>query len=294
MATSAGSLRNGSARAGTPARAGLWPAGWTAALRRAARRAAGVMLILLAAAILVALLGYDGRDPSLDTASGRTPQNLLGLPGAYAADLLLALLGAAAFAPLVLPAVAGLRLAAGGTMPRWRRLAVLTAAGTVLLAAAIGGLVATISPYPAGWGGMTGLLAATLLAGLPAQRDPAGIADQPARSADRHQHQARRPTDRLDLRQTSATLPHQPADDRRDEQAMAEGRAGPPDRRQRRDIVAEQQQDQHGDARQNRAITPPCRSEHTLAGPICARERRRGYGHGHALRQRCGAGAPLH
>jgi S-DNA-T family DNA segregation ATPase FtsK/SpoIIIE len=59
----------------------------------------GVALGLAAVALLVALASYDALDPSLDTATLRTPTNLAGPPGAIAADLLLQGFGAAAILP---------------------------------------------------------------------------------------------------------------------------------------------------------------------------------------------------
>ena len=72
----------------------------------ARRRIAEVLAIALALAsitALVALVSYNVRDPSLDTATSATPTNLAGAPGAVLADLLIQGFGlAAALPPLAL------------------------------------------------------------------------------------------------------------------------------------------------------------------------------------------------
>src|ERR1700761_1579141 len=52
-------------------------------------RGAGLLLFLGSAAALVALLSYDSSDPSWNNATGNSTANLLGGPGALAADMLL-------------------------------------------------------------------------------------------------------------------------------------------------------------------------------------------------------------
>ena len=165
-----------SSRRGTPARAGLVPERWTAAGRRAVAVTLGIALILIAAAALVALIGYDPRDPSLNNASVRLPQNPAGGAGALFADLALTMAGFAAYALLPALAVAGARLAGTARVPRWRAMLVLTLAGTLLLAAAIGALVPGSETLPSGSGGATGLLAAKAMGSLPRL---AGVASGP-------------------------------------------------------------------------------------------------------------------
>jgi S-DNA-T family DNA segregation ATPase FtsK/SpoIIIE len=77
-------------------------AGTAAALRRHAIAAAGFGVLIAALLLLLTLLTYDPRDPSLDTAVAAGAHNLLGRDGAFIADLLRQLLGMAAF---LLPAV---------------------------------------------------------------------------------------------------------------------------------------------------------------------------------------------
>src|SRR3546814_3879699 len=56
-------------------------------LRRRAFEAAGFLFLVLAGALALAMASYDSLDPSLNSAAGRPTQNLLGGPGALAADI---------------------------------------------------------------------------------------------------------------------------------------------------------------------------------------------------------------
>ena len=75
------------------------------------KRVAGLALVGLAVLLVLALLGYDPRDPSLDTATASAPSNLLGLPGAATADLLVQFFGGAAWLLPASLAAFGARLA---------------------------------------------------------------------------------------------------------------------------------------------------------------------------------------
>src|SRR5690606_30805273 len=77
------------------ARGSILPADLTAALARRAAQVGGLVLIAAGIALAIALLSYDSTDPSLNRATAGPARNLLGLPGAYAADLLLQSLGIA-------------------------------------------------------------------------------------------------------------------------------------------------------------------------------------------------------
>ncbi|HUA77848.1 MAG TPA: DNA translocase FtsK 4TM domain-containing protein [Acetobacteraceae bacterium] len=70
-----------------------------ALIRRRLAELSGLALGLAAIAFLLALVSYDPRDPSLDTASGAVPHNLAGPVGAWIADLLLQGFGLAAVFP---------------------------------------------------------------------------------------------------------------------------------------------------------------------------------------------------
>ena len=79
-------------------------------LRRRLREVGGLALILLAGAVALALATWSVKDPSLSHATNAPIRNMLGMPGAVVADLLMQTLGVAAIA-LVLPiAIWGWRL----------------------------------------------------------------------------------------------------------------------------------------------------------------------------------------
>src|SRR5690242_2598400 len=119
-------------------------------------RASGLLLLLGALAGLLALATYNPVDASLDNATGRESLNWLQGPGATAADLLLQLIGLAAYVALGVPAMWGALALSGKGLARadWRALAWPT--GTVLLAAGLGGLPSPLL-LPAGAGGLVGL-----------------------------------------------------------------------------------------------------------------------------------------
>lgn len=59
----------------------------------------GILLCLLACALLAALVTYNSNDPSFNTATGQPPTNLLGMTGAVLSDTLLQGIGLAAILP---------------------------------------------------------------------------------------------------------------------------------------------------------------------------------------------------
>ena len=68
-------------------------------VRRRLSELGGLVLGLVALALLVALVSYDARDPSLNTATGRAAGNLAGPAGAALADVLLQGFGVAGALP---------------------------------------------------------------------------------------------------------------------------------------------------------------------------------------------------
>jgi S-DNA-T family DNA segregation ATPase FtsK/SpoIIIE len=136
-------------------------------LRRRLREIAGVTLVLAAILLGAALGSWSVQDPSLSHATVNPVRNLLGLPGAITADLMMQLLGLGALA-LVLPiAVWGWRLASHRALRReWLRIAVWVIG--VLLASTFASCVPASHawPLPAGLGGVIGdgLLRGALLA----------------------------------------------------------------------------------------------------------------------------------
>jgi S-DNA-T family DNA segregation ATPase FtsK/SpoIIIE len=70
-------------------------------LRRRAFEAGGFVLLALAALLAAMLISYTPGDPSLNAVTDMKPGNLLGVPGAYAADFLLQTFGLASVLPIV-------------------------------------------------------------------------------------------------------------------------------------------------------------------------------------------------
>jgi S-DNA-T family DNA segregation ATPase FtsK/SpoIIIE len=130
--------------------------------RRAATvRAGGAAMLALAIWFTLALTTFSISDPSLDTATIRTPENWAGFSGAIVADLALQLFGAAAMlfvAPLAIwGVVAALRGAPIETPPMfWARTALFPV--SLLAAAAFAACLPAPSTWPfvAGLGGVVG------------------------------------------------------------------------------------------------------------------------------------------
>jgi len=158
------------------ARGSFLPPDFTAALGRRAIQLGGLIVAGVGLALAVALLTYHSTDPSLNRAVAGPAHNLLGLPGAYAADLLLQSLGIAGALIALALMLWGWRLAGGGSVaPFWLRLTLLPIA---IVAAAIA--LSAVTP-PGGWplrsglGGVTGsLLLASIKTGLGSAGVPIG------------------------------------------------------------------------------------------------------------------------
>ncbi len=119
----------------------------------------GIAFAVAALVLLVALASYNPHDPSLNTATSRSPTNLAGLPGAMSADVLLQSFGAAA----ALPGIA--MLAWGFRVATRRPLRPLVRIFSTLLALPILAAVLALAPVPAwpttaGLGGAVGRLLA--------------------------------------------------------------------------------------------------------------------------------------
>jgi S-DNA-T family DNA segregation ATPase FtsK/SpoIIIE len=113
----------------------------------AAIRGAGLLVLVAAAAVLVALISYNPSDPSSDTATGHAATNLLGPLGATAANILLQYFGFAALAFLVPPIVWGTRAMLGKELGHAIRRVVAWPAATMFTAAGLG-----ILPRPESFG----------------------------------------------------------------------------------------------------------------------------------------------
>ena len=152
----------------------LWRDTMKAGAKRSSALIGAIALFTLTVAAVLAVGTYSGGDPSLNTAAGGPAQNLLGLPGAYLADLLLALAGlpVVLFAPVGI--VIGLRLWRGEPAGAWRRMLGGATLGIILMSAALAFVSSrSVLELPGGWGGIVGLTVANVahwvLGGLPGE-----------------------------------------------------------------------------------------------------------------------------
>ncbi len=135
----------------------LWSDDLRAAVRRRLAECGGVGLMTIAAMMIVALATWSVQDPSLSHATNAPVRNLLGVPGAICADLMMQLLGLASMY-LVLPVIVwGVRLIAhrqsGGY---WRRM-LFWIVGLLFATAFASCLPRTATwPLPTGLGGVVG------------------------------------------------------------------------------------------------------------------------------------------
>jgi len=135
----------------------LLPTGAPEFLLRRAIEMAGVLLSFAGATLALALVSYDPGDPSWSTAAGRDVQNLIGLPGATAADVFLQVLGVAAgLFPLLLFAWSW-RLFSHRGLPRlWWKLTVVPFALLLVAAFAASLPLPEMWPLEKGLGGWIG------------------------------------------------------------------------------------------------------------------------------------------
>jgi len=117
----------------------------------------GVALIVVAGALAAALGSWSVQDPSLSHATSAHVRNLLGVPGAIAADLLMQLIGVGALALILPVGVWGWRLITHRPLDRERWRLILWTAG-VLAATAFASCLPTgrAWPLPTGLGGVVG------------------------------------------------------------------------------------------------------------------------------------------
>ena len=144
----------------------LWRDTMKAGAKRSGALIGAIALFVFTLAAVLAIGTYTGTDPSLNTAAGGPVKNLLGTPGAWLADLLLAIGGL----PVVLLAPVGLivatRLWKGNPVGAWGRMLGGAALGVALMGTAF----AFVSSrpvldweLPGSWGGIVGLSVANLL-----------------------------------------------------------------------------------------------------------------------------------
>ena len=83
------------ATSAVPRKTAILPEGGRDFLRRRMMELVGIGVTALGMMLLVAIFTFSTSDPSLNHATGVTPNNLMGLPGAYVSDLLLQTFGLA-------------------------------------------------------------------------------------------------------------------------------------------------------------------------------------------------------
>ncbi len=128
-----------------------------AMLQRRLRELGGIALLSLAMIAALALASWSVDDPSLSHATDSHVHNLLGRPGAIAADLMMQLLGLGSLALLLPIAVWGYRLLGHRPLRRERLRVLLWLFGAVLAAAFASCLPRGIRwPLPCGLGGVVG------------------------------------------------------------------------------------------------------------------------------------------
>jgi S-DNA-T family DNA segregation ATPase FtsK/SpoIIIE len=128
-----------------------------AGLRRRARELSGLAMLAGGAALGLALATWSSRDPSLTHATNGPVRNLLGFPGASAADVLMQLLGLAAVALVIPVAIWGWRLLSRRPLGRERLRVFAWLLGFLATATFASCLPATASwPLPSGLGGVLG------------------------------------------------------------------------------------------------------------------------------------------
>src|SRR6266568_7394477 len=127
------------------------------ALRRRLRELGGAALIVLAVILALALATWSVQDPSFNHATNSPVRNLLGVPGAIVADLLMQLLGVAALAFILPVAIWGWRLLTHRPLKRERIRLLFWIFGVLLSAGCAAALPrSTAWPLPVGLGGVIG------------------------------------------------------------------------------------------------------------------------------------------
>jgi S-DNA-T family DNA segregation ATPase FtsK/SpoIIIE len=149
---------------------------WRIMLRRSLLRlgqiAASVLLCALAVFVTMALLGYHPSDPSMNTVAGPGFANLMGMPGAYASDFLLWLLGVPVGLIVPLMLISGRRMWYDQDMRGWQGQIGKCLAGIFLVGLALSLFQPNpLVGLPAGWGGIAGLVSARGLLSLAAMID---------------------------------------------------------------------------------------------------------------------------
>ncbi len=125
----------------------------------------------------LALVSYRPSDPSFSTAAGGPAKNWIGTIGSYGADALLSLAGPAVGLILPVVIVTAIRLWRDVPVSGWRRRVVMTTIGVMLVAIALALFrPGSLAGFPAGPGGVVGLVGGGAIGGLLALIPQASIA----------------------------------------------------------------------------------------------------------------------
>ncbi|MEM9146602.1 MAG: DNA translocase FtsK 4TM domain-containing protein [Pseudomonadota bacterium] len=163
--------------AGEGGRASLIGTAAREALLRRASEIGGAAMLSLGLLLGLVLASYHAGDPSHFSASGSSPQNWLGRPGAILADPLMRFLGLGAWMLAAFPVVWGARLVLHrGEQRIWARLLVLPPATVVLAAFASTHAPGIGWPAELGLGGHVGDSLAGALLGLAGAPTPGTLA----------------------------------------------------------------------------------------------------------------------
>ena len=144
---------------------GVLPAGAVDFFKRRLTEIFAALLFLSAAWLLFAIISYSPSDPSFNSVGNGAVGNLLGTPGALAADLTLQFFGIAGLLPVLALAAWGWRMVTKRGVSVWWLRGVLFISSMALLAAGLSAL-----PIPENWplvtrlGGVTGVIVFDLLA----------------------------------------------------------------------------------------------------------------------------------
>ncbi len=138
------------------------PALWRETVKAGAVRSgaliAAIALFVGTLLMALALASYHPSDAALNTASGAYPDNLVGPPGAWFADIALTLFGPAVALLLPIGPILGMRLWRDLPLGHWLRMLRGAAIGVALMASALAFVSgSSVLALPAGWGGVIGL-----------------------------------------------------------------------------------------------------------------------------------------
>jgi len=138
------------------------PALWRETVKAGAVRSGALItaVVVFAACLLLALslASYHAGDAALNTASGAPPQNLVGVPGAWFADIALTLFGPIVALLLPVGPIIAMRLWRDQPPGRWVRMLRNASIGVALMATALAFTSGrSVLALPAGWGGAVGL-----------------------------------------------------------------------------------------------------------------------------------------